>query len=372
LSSSPAAKGLTCEHYAFASWLADAMDGPRREAMGRGPGPVDEDFNCYLGGRVIRAEDGMVATIAGGLPEFGQDEGPAAFLPRLSPIRGTGYGQGVGGWLVVGLPLKGGDKGALYAYSDTHIMKVWKNVDKGGRWWAKILAGPGRVEIPGGRIFMGQPWRKQGEKTGRAVFFTKTGFYAMEDGPGGVKFTCLLALDKIKGQLPFPSPTEGWVDNAGNFYVCFYFSGGPVVSRVSPDGAKVDAVYVKSLGNSPYTDGLGAETRWFCGPHSCGPKTVSPWYPPGVMCCGAHDEHTVRRVVDGRVSTLYEDGEWREANKLNNRGMLDGVSGFVCGANGWALGCASGEGMSRKRGEGLYLFKGVDFGKPTAAAPAGK
>jgi len=300
LASPPAAKGLSYEHYAFTSWLADEMNGPRREAVGRGPGPLDEDFNCWLGGRVIRAEDGMVVSVAGGLPEFGQDEGPAAFLPRLSPIRGTGYGQSIGGWLVVGLPLKGGDKGCLYAYSDTHIMRIWKNADKGGRWWAKIVAGPGKAEIPGGRVYMGQAWRKGGEKQDKAVFFTNAGFYVMEEGAGGVKFTCLLSMDAFKGHLPDHSagagrkalPTLGVVDSGGNFYLGYYFAHGwegaaaarsAAIQRVSPDGTKVEPYATSAKGATTGQDGPGMSTGWFCGPHFGPPRGMSPFYPADVL-----------------------------------------------------------------------------------------
>jgi hypothetical protein len=294
----------------------------------------------------------------------------------LSPIRGTGYGQGIGGWLVVGTPLKGGDKGCLYAYSDTHIMKVWKNAEKGGRWWARILAGPGKTEIPGGRVYQGQAWRKQGEKTDKAVFFTPSGFYTMEEGSGGVKFNCLLSLDSIKGQLPPAKdrparPSQGVVDSGGYFYLGYYFTDGyswttlPKIQRVSPDGTKVEALVTHS-GAAKGTDGPGMKTGWHCGPHFHPPKAVSPWYPPGILLCHAHDEHTIRRTtLDGRISTLYEDGEWREGTGYDLKNMVDGVSGFVYGANGWALGCACGEGMSNKRGEGIYLIKGIDFTKPT-------
>jgi hypothetical protein len=367
-----AAKGLTYEHYAFVTWLADELDGPRREAMGRGPGPLDADFNCFLGGRAIRAEDGMVVSVAGGLPEFGQDEGPAAFLPRLSPIRGTGYGLGVGGWVVVGTPLKGGDKGCLYAYSDTHVMKVWKNAAKGGRWWSKIVAGPGKAEVPGGRIY--QVWPAKDDKV---VFYTASGFHRLEEANGICKFSCLLDVKGLGDKLPkeksgkAPYPVEGWMDTGGNYYLGYYYGPGyngaefTTIWRVSPDGSKVEPYATNARGAKTGKDGPGMETGWFCGPHLAG-GSVCPWYPPGVTVFGAHDEHTKRRIWNGRVSTLYEDGEWREAGGLDVKNQVDGVSGFVYGANGWALGCANGEGMSRKRGPGIYLIKGIDFGKPTA------
>ncbi len=372
--------GISYEHYAFVSWMADKLDGPRREALGRGPGPLDEEFNCYAGGRVIRAADGMVVPFAGGLPEFGQDEGPAAFLPRISPIRGTGYGQSIGGWFVIGLPLQGGDKGCLYAYSDSHVMKVWKNPDKNDRWWARIVAGPGKAEIPGGRVYMGQAWRKSGEKDYKAVFFTKTGFYVMEEASdGAVTFKAMLGLDAITAHLPEHSsggrkayPTQAVVDTGGSFYLGYYFSHGfnmktgAAIQRVSSDGVTVQS-WVTHCGAKKGTDGPGMETGWHCGPHLSMPRAGCPWYPPDIVIFSAHDEHTLRRVTsDGRISTLYEDGEWREGTRYDTRNQVDGVSGFVYGANGWALGCASGEGKSRKRGEGVYLIKGIDFAKPTA------
>jgi hypothetical protein len=373
--------GITYEHYAFTSWMVDKLDGPRREAVGRGPGPLDEEFNCYVGGRVIRAGDGMVMSIAGGLPEFGQDEGPAAFLPRISPIRGTGYGQSIGGWLVVGLPLQGGDKGCLYAYSDSHIMKVWKNPDRNDRWWAKIVAGPGKVEIPGGRIYGGHAWRKQGEKEYKAVFFTKAGFCVLEEADDGVKFNSLLTIDSITAHLPEhvsggrkSYPTQGVMCTGGYFYLGYYFShgfnknkeGAAYIQRVSPDGATVEP-WVTHCGARKGTDGPGMKTGWHCGPHMSLPRASCPWYPPGVVVFSAHDEHTLRRVTrDGRISTLYEDGQWRESTNYDRKNHVDGVSGFVYGADGRALGCACGEGKSKKRGEAIYLIKGIDFTKPTA------
>jgi hypothetical protein len=109
-------------------------------------------------------------------------------------------------------------------------------------------------------------------------------------------------------------------------------------------------------------DGPGMETGWHCGAHFHPPKAVSPWGPPGVALMHAHDEHDLRRVKDGRVSTLYRDGEWREKAHYDKKHCLMGSASFILGPGGRAL---VGAGCVDRGDDGIYLVTGVDLGKET-------
>lgn len=370
--------GITREHYAW-EHQCGYLNGPRCEAMGSGLGPLDADFNCYtMDGRCIRSSDDMIVTYFGsdyGCLAYSGDEGPSAFLPPLS--RSTGYGQPVGGVIVRGLPWKGGESGCVFAYSDTDIYKVWRNEAKSNRWWFKRVVGKGHLEVPGRKVWMGQMTRD-----GKMIFFTATGFYELQENGAEARFVPMLELDKIQDRLPKRNgkgvrPTLGIVDNAGTFYLGYYFEHvAPAIQRVSSDGSRVDDYADSLLGRKTGPaaqkgqDGLAMEAGWHCGPWISSTKAIGQWFPPGVFIGHAHDEGTIRRFLDGRVSTLYKDGEWREAASVEGC-QIGAVTMFSLGANGQALGGASNMLLGHS-GEGLYLFKGIDLGKPTVSPQKGK
>jgi hypothetical protein len=169
------------------------------------------------------------------------------------------------------------------------------------------------------------------------------------------------------------------VDAGGNFYLGYYFSAyglAAVPKLMIVHAGKSEAEPWATAANHHDkgstirigTDGPGMQSGWFCGPHFSPTKAVSPWGPPGVIVCHAHDESQLRRITpDGRVSTLYRDGEWHEApHLLTEKDIFRGMSGFVYyGPKECALACCSNEGMDPTRGEGIYLFRNLDLAKAT-------
>ena len=116
---------------------------------------VDAKGNQYVMGVPTMAvrcvtTDGMVRTLAGDdryLPSIGAEEGPAGMLP--SELGGAEAGhRGSGVYLTVkGLPLEGEDKGCLYTVMAGYPCKIFKNKEKGGRWWYKVM-GKGGQPLP--------------------------------------------------------------------------------------------------------------------------------------------------------------------------------------------------------------------------------
>jgi hypothetical protein len=367
-----ASTGLSSEHYAWSSQMG-YLNGPRQEAMGRGTGRLDDDLNMWQLGRCIRSSDDRVVTCSGNdywNLDFYVEEGPAAYLPRTRSLAGSGYGQGEGGLVVKGRPLAGGPKNCLYTYSEDSVWKVWKNEEQAGRWWFKRIAGPGKAPIPGEEIHMGQRWRKWGASPDedQVVFYTKTGFHILDESGGEVAFKPLLKLEDIEG--PVGHPTLGVVDSGGNFYLGYYFGGAPKGDstriKIVRAGTKKAERYVTAVKSAKKNqDGPGMETGWHCGPHFHPPKAVSPYTPPGILFLHAHDEDTLRRVKDGRVATLYRDGEWREAPGNDLRKFYRAFAGFVAGPGGLALKDGGGKGEG-----GIELLRGLDVDKPTVGLPA--
>jgi hypothetical protein len=359
----PGQKGLVLECYAGClarGWL----DGPRRETMWEAQGVVgypDNDFNLYCGWRCIRA-DGRVVTIA--TNDYRpltvcRDEGPADAMPNI--FHSAGFGQGSGGVAILGEPIEGGDKGCILAFSASEVFRLWKNKEKGARWWFKRVIG---ADAGMGTIYTGHA-----TKDNRLVLFTGKGFYAYADG----KLSLLLGTEAWQAALPKDArgrtcnATQGLLGGDGYYYLGTYYAGPPLVLRVSPDGKKAEQYVSESKAGR--RDGAGIGTGWFCGPHLSASRSNPRFAPPDCIFPSTHDDSDLRRVRDGRVSTLCEDGEWREfkAERGDASGKaLNAFRWFVPGPNGTAITSFKVPGPDGR----CWIVRGIDYTKPIVGSKA--
>jgi hypothetical protein len=341
----PAASGRPGgELWAFVN-SAGRLDGPRREAMGNAGGAgVDDAGNLYSsGGRVIRV-DGMVETVWGDNFNFsplGLDEGPACWM-KTQPARKVGWSS-QGRISVQGLPLEGGDKGAIFlaASNPDLVYRIWKNKDKGGRWWFKRVAGGGSAAPPAsGKSAPALEVKLAGPMLIRSydqyVYLragdaTHSNVYRYDDKKG--ELTGLLDAadyrDKLdKNRNGSPARAEHViVGTDGTIYLgCSVGEGNRPVYKVSADRSKLEKiVYGRgyNFGN-PGFDGPALRTTYFDGP------ILIEYNPPDTLFMTAVDDSYLRRYKDGRVSSLCGDGEWREfpSKKAVGQGSMLPMYGY--------------------------------------------
>jgi RNA polymerase sigma factor (sigma-70 family) len=365
LSAPPAGSKPVAEPYAGCA-IQGYLDGPRLETMwgGQGVGGYPDDkFNVYSGWRCIRA-DGRVVTIIGN-DYWSIDvctEGPAASMPNV--FQGSGYGQHSGELVVMGNPIEGGDQDCFFAVSNANVYRIWKNKEKGGRWWFK--------KVLGQDAGMGGIWTAHATRDGRLILFAEKGFYAYADG----KLSLLLGTEAWQAALPKDAKgrtctaTQGLLGGDGYYYLGTYYAGPPLILRVSPDGKKAEQ-YVSNVNGADgqgHRDGAGIGTGWFCGPHLSASRSNPRFAPPDCIFPSTHDDSDLRRVRDGRVSTFCEDGEWRELK--TPRGDASGRAlyefrGVTMGPNGTALVT-----FGKRIGGRCGVIRGIDYAKPTVGPKA--
>lgn len=390
------------EHYALTE--ADGyLDGPRREAMGpaRKGFAVDSASNIYFfaanamsGVRVVRADNGMVETISGdhcwgsALPI---DEGPAAFIGNSQLFR-AGFGTQGPAIAVHGVPIRGGDGDFILLTSgegsgrNNCVYRIWRNKDKNNRWWFKVLLGRGTTR-PAGVVgqsvkvaeatFGGMPDFGPGVN-GEIYFRDRGNFFKYDDV--NATLTCVLAwddyADKVrtiagtKTEHGRPEPNTIIHAEDGSFFVNFYRGTYPIgwVFKISADRQKVEPL-AKDAGNK-YHDGHGMKSHYFGGP------LFSGYRRGGNVFMTAIDDGWVRRLKDGRVSTLCRDGEWREFRKpgdtgtpegeiekvVDNKAPYWGRSGVWGGDDYFYIYYLCGAGSGR-----IWRISPIDFNKPTLA-----
>jgi RNA polymerase sigma-70 factor (ECF subfamily) len=360
------------------------LDGPKMEAMcmDHKEGWPDAAGNIFFrtqwgyqdGGalRIARA-DGMVETVVGddriGL-DLGLAEGPASFFP----IDGAGIS-------ILGAPLEGEDKGAIFASIGSGLYKIYKNKD--GRWWFKRQGKAG-----------GQPPPSEVGKSAPIGEIDTTGLGIRSDCAGWKgniyrinlvkgELTCVLTLADYEAKVEAALKAVGqkWqnqergdhiglaesvaLSDNGTVFIQYYVKVYPNgrVFRISADRSKVEEVVrCVKMGNK---DGPGLETGWHCGP--CG------LYGARGDCAliFAVDSNAFRRWKDGRVSTLMQDGEWREPTGFPGRAGVVG-KGMCIGPPGglpyvWIPYAGEEMGMMT----GIFRFGPVDFTKLTVGVNAG-
>ncbi len=317
------------------------LDGPAKEAflMMHRVLQVDEEGNLYLKPavglgsiRCIRIGDWKMVTITGDdrwCGDLGLAEGPAAFLPDLCGAIGsaTGYGGAGSGWFTVtGAPWKGERYGCLYAGIGGYPFKIYRNEEKGGRWWFKRV-GTGKEPLPkttGGKVKFSEVNLRGVVFTGR-VFAHKGCLYRFDREKGEI--ICLLSVNDYAAHVPAlvrrgrrkPGDSLGAAEMLGmapdgTFFLGYYKKSYPHgrIFRVSADRKRVEEIVRDTGRGIRNQDGPGLKTRWHCGP--CG------FYPYSRDCIFVNsiDSNRVRRWMKGRVAHLCRDGKWRENGRGQN------------------------------------------------------
>jgi hypothetical protein len=329
-------------------------------------GPPTSAIRCIM-------PDGIVRTIAGDdrwMPFNGVEEGPASMLP--TDLGGAEHGhRGSGVYLTVkGLPLEGEEQGCLYTAMGGYPCRIYKNKEKGGRWWFKVV-GKGAQPLPAktGDAVDFKDVNLKGVSLGGEHIGSKGSLYKW-DGENG-KITCLLTVadygDKClhwKTGKPMGAAMGLSASDDGTIYAVYYSADYGQVFRISKDRGKIDEIVRCSGGNG--TDGPGLKTGYHCGPYG-----IMAY--KDIVILFSVDTNKIRRWKDGRVSTLCEDdGEWREIYNVRGakyRGVT--AKGFSCLPQ---LGCVYLYYPGEERGgiTGIYKFGPVDFLKPTVGPLVGE
>lgn len=378
-----AATGPTVEHFAWSPAGTLYLDGPALQALSpvrSGCGVSDDAGNVWLGTNSLGPYPGPRCILRGSgqvwlafgddywNTDFGLEEGPGSAFCNQG--QAEGFEQSSVTAFVFGSPLEGGDKGCFYFTDGRTVKKVWKNPDKGGRWWFKVIVASKGKHSPRSK---GQslPALEAGFSIkclqvmpdGRLIVFGEGGFYEYRQGT----LVCLLGFDDYKDKGPRSAkggpemPTQGILGGDGVFYVGTYFSGsgysgrGPAVWRISSDAKQVEP-YVQNRGKG---DGAGMTTGYFCGPHIWSSMHNYRYIPPDCIFLMAHDDAWIRRVRNGRVSTLCADGEWRELDDYKKG--LRNFRWWAPGPGGTATAVA--DTVSKFL---VFRVSGIDYGKPVS------
>jgi hypothetical protein len=392
---------LKPEHFAFSHSSHFYLDGPKLEAScpnGYGStGLIDDDGNVWFGhgggfgtgsgGRCAIAETGMIRPFLGDdywASDFPVEEGPgsAALIMEFS----AGLGQRRETQFVWGSPLKGGDKGFILFSDGVVVRKAWKNPDKDNRWWFKKIIGGGNKPLPtaksgaiGAREAKVNINMTQVMPDGRIIMFAQGGFYEYKDE----KLICLLGYDDYSNLGVIPQkggkadiPSMGVLGGDGTFYMGTYFGTGyggksPTVYRVVP-GGKLEAYAKTVIGK--HLDGAALQSGGLCGYQIYAWTHNNRYLAADCVYVLCIDEQRIRRIRDGRVSTLCEDGEWRELPKIPRYDWRWAYF-FAPGPNGMAT--IDGSGSNPEHTISVtFALRGIDWKKSTLGplidSPAGK
>ncbi len=304
------------EHFAFCS-AEGYLDGPSRQAMTATIefarlGSADDEGNLFFtpqdGAIRVARINGFVETVAGAdyyQKNLLQDEGPAAVL-RVP------YEAGV---KAIGSPLKdtpeGRPAGYLLTSAGGRVWRVWRNPEKGGRWWAKAV---GQTRFPGNPSIHTRRSRGKTE----VIFYHDGNAWLWDEQKDEVR-QILAAKDymghpvwkTINPGRPVTSPPRRIAPlNDGSFFLALYQESYPVgaVVWVSADGREAKLLCKNARGDVDKAwDGDTLTEAAFFG----GPLLVAV-VEPDIAPLTAVDDAMLRRFKDGRVSTLCKDGQWRE------------------------------------------------------------
>lgn len=387
-------KPIAKEHFAFTRTM-EYLDGPRREAMaGRDTrSAFDDRGNVYFysgfGWGAIRCirTDGRVVTITGNdyfTSDHNLAEGPASAFGNPTGVRGFSFGIPSGWMVAVGVPDEGEDKGCLYA-SDPHggVARIFRNKAKGNRWWFERIIGGGAAKAPTKRgaivgakdVGFQRITNVQLDKERRLCIIGDGSVFVYADG----KLNCLLGPNDYTPFGPKASdgkpeiPAQGFIGGDGSIYLCTYYNGsgyagkGPSIWRISSDATKVEPIV---RDNSPkFGVGKGGdamtEATWNCGPHLSPNRNGDVHQPAGTIFPSTHDEDTVRRVMNGRVSILCADGEWRE-NPARDTPVLHAGAQWHFGPKGMLVRTYSGGDFELDNR--MWFYRSVDWARPTLGA----
>ncbi|MCS6849911.1 MAG: hypothetical protein NZ700_01935, partial [Gemmataceae bacterium] len=107
-------------------------------------------------------------------------------------------------------------------------------------------------------------------------------------------------------------------------------------------------------------DGPGKRTTWHCGPAFI--QTVG-----NTLFLSAIDSNSIRRWQDGRVATLFSDGEWREIPTKTTAWSMR-YHGYWPAHFGLPYIYIFDPGEGHQGDCRAYLFGPVDFTKPTLSS----
>lgn len=227
-----------------------------------------------------------------------------------------------------GLPLKVEEHGRIYFYwPGQSPCKIYKSKEKGGRWWFKRIGSPDKPNPPtsAGQVAKIDETNLTDARIAKGFIVWKGNVYEFDEAKWEMKclFTLQDYISKIENvitnwpgkrpgvSLGAPEHIERTSD--GNFFLSYFwktYPGGNIF-KISSDGKQLEHIVkdisheVRGKGVDANRDGEGLTTTWHCGPadiSTCG----------NVLFLHAIDSVAVRRWMNGRVSTLCYDGEWRE------------------------------------------------------------
>ncbi|MCS7016268.1 MAG: hypothetical protein RMJ19_14535 [Gemmatales bacterium] len=324
------------EHFAFAA-AVDNLDGPRLEALAPiGYRLITNDaegnvyFTCKYTTSWIRCvrTNGQIETIAGDdhwTVEMNLAEGPAVHLPNFGrhPSAGENVLPGIA-LTAYGRPLHGEEHGCLYLFWPGQVpCKIFRNKQQNNRWWFRRLGGPGKPKPPTelGKSASVYETDMTDARIGLGWVEWHGHLYRFDESKGLI--TCILRLedyqDQVEAALPYwhdknvgrriGPPEFLQLAEDGTVYLLYYhktyFIGGQVF-RISPDRKQCELIVAdRARRKGQNLDGDGLTTTWHCGPAMI---LVSA----NELFLLAIDSNVVRRWKDGRVATLFLDGEWRE------------------------------------------------------------
>jgi hypothetical protein len=374
------------EHFAFAS-DRDYLDGPNLEALGTGHGAlpaVDREGNIFFilkystsMIRCIRA-DGRTETIAGDdrwPGNFDVDEGPAAYFPnRWDGPRAGNYCIPGAILTIYGLPLKGEDYGRIYFHwRGSSPYKIFKNKAKNERWWFKRLGKPGGPKPPTtpGQTVKLEDVDLTDARIRNGIVVWHGNVYTFDEAKG--EMTCSFTLADYEPKVleflgrpgkPIGEPEHYICTDDGSVYLLYFWKSYPSgeIFRMSPDRKKFEHIISDVTHKPPWKgtirssnfDGHGLITTWHCGP-------ADITFSGNVLFTYSIDSTVIRRWVNGRVSSLCMDGEWRE-NPGRAGGGVVGAGYYQPVPSGRYIYIFSGV----ENGNSLcYRFGPVDFAKPT-------
>lgn len=368
---SPPSGPFKYERFALAG-NTEYLDGPRLEAMRpsdgtqRGGGDAAGNFYCNAPGLcVARADNGMVETVTGDCwwaPELGLEEAPAVFFQSLSDAgTRTGYLR----LKAVGDPPAGEDKGCIYI-ARGGLMKIFRNKEKDGRWWFRRLDKRGGAPPPAeaGKSAAFRDTDMSGMFLSPDCAFWQGNVYRLDFAKG--ELTCVLALADYATKAckedgkPLGEAESAALAQDGTVYLQYYGKSYPDgrIFRVPADRSKVEQV-VHSVQNSN-RDGPGLQSGFFCGPSGIGGSFGNVIIPIST------DSNVVRRLTpDGRVSSLFRDGEWRESPNFDRSKSVAGKGTAAVDPEAAPYVWTPYPGEEMAGAVGIYRAGPIDFAKPT-------
>ncbi|MGC4115139.1 MAG: MYXO-CTERM sorting domain-containing protein [Myxococcales bacterium] len=351
------------ELFAFAKVYGLELGGPQREAftiidMSVGTRLVVDPVN----NKVYLLEGGRFRHIAGS-GAAGHLDGPgilARFKMGIYPIRPTG-GFGPDGTIY------------LAEVASPYVRALTPQPD--GTYVVSTLVGQGSTKLtsgqtlPADQVTLTGPTGLHALPDGRVGFFdASNSYYQLTKDPIGVWQATKLTLADASGTLGSLSIAGVTHDCHGQVYMWHRGNWANVLLRVDGDQAtrvagqsdsEVDAL--RAAGSPVPVDGPVDEATFW--------TTAGPIRPDGraVYTCGG-DEAVLRRILNGRVSSLQTDGTWKEVDSRSQGYQLGGGIAVAADGYGYLARSPVNEGAEPAR---IFRFKLFEPSSDCPAPPPG-